>query len=152
MFNIEDFVKESNRIEGIHRAPTPKEIEAHVLFIRISHITVKDIETFVSIMQPGAKLREKSGMNVRVGKYRPPPGGEHIRQGLGILLRDIRNGKVSPYDAHSLYEELHPFTDGNGRSGRVLWLWMMGEVPRIGFLHKWYYQSLDNYRATKGDE
>lgn len=29
----------------------------------------------------------------------------------------------------------------HGRSGRMLWMWMMREAP-LGFLHTWYYQSL----------
>ena len=45
------------------------------------------------------------------------------------------------------YETLHPFMDGNGRSGRILWAWQMIEhniAPglSLGFLHAYYYQTL----------
>jgi len=33
LFSFEDFVRESNRIEGIHRDPTPDEIAATVKFV-----------------------------------------------------------------------------------------------------------------------
>ena len=38
--------------------------------------------------------------------------------------------------------------DGNGRSGRVLWLYNMGGIERVplGFLHTFYYQALDASR------
>ena len=40
----------------------------------------------------------------------------------------------------------HPFTDGNGRSGRALWLWQMNNHAPFGFLHTFYYQTLENSR------
>lgn len=40
--------------------------------------------------------------------------------------------------------------DGNGRSGRAIWAWMRLKENRdpfqLGFLHSFYYESLENYR------
>jgi Fic family protein len=53
----------------------------------------------------------------------------------------------SPYQQHHQYESLHPFTDGNGRSGRTIWAWHMMRVGRdpfaLPFLHRFYYQALE---------
>ena len=51
---------------------------------------------------------------------------------------------ASPFAVHVAYENLHPFMNGNGRSGRALWLWHMGGIEKVplGFLRTWYYQSL----------
>ena len=82
-------------------------------------------------------------MNVRVGSYRPPEGGPAIRQRLQELLNRVNERKISEFDAHVCYETLHPFTDGNGRSGRAIWLWQNSGYAPLGFLHSFYYQTLE---------
>jgi Fic/DOC family protein len=146
------FVAESNRIEGINRLPTDGELLAHQEF----EPTIEGLRTFTQRLDPGIELRELKGLNVRVGSYYPPPGGPAIRTNLEDLLLDVfsrgrdPDGSMTPFELHQEYEHLHPFTDGNGRSGRALWLWHMFKVDaaagrralEIGFLHTWYYQSL----------
>lgn len=80
-------------------------------------------------------------------------GGPKIRAALNLLLQEINNGD-DPYRTHQTYERIHPFTNGNGRSGRALWLWSMNKnkklhyVMKLGFLHNWYYQSLEHEEST----
>lgn len=141
------FVRESNRIEGIHRDPTKDELVATAQFVALDETpTVSDLIDFVKVIQPNAVPRFTQGRDVRVGNHIPPRGGPHVQAALLTLLGEIEAGTHSPYTAHQAYEHLHPFTDGNGRSGRALWLWMVGGHAPLGFLHSWYYQSLDGYR------
>lgn len=145
-----DFVTESNRIEGILRAPAQEEIAAHDAVLACETLRVADLVAFVGVCQPDARLRGTNDVpRVRVGNYIAPRSGPHIVDWLADLLARIKSGAASPWHAHVEYETLHPFTDGNGRSGRAVWLWQMTLIGRqrqalgLGFLHAYYYQTLD---------
>ena len=106
-------------------------------------ITIAELIWFVKVHQPGATLRNLSGLDVKVGNYFPPKGGPEIEKSLERLLADMNT--ISSYHAHIAYEKLHPFTDCNGRSGRMLWAWQERDIS-LGFLHAFYYQTLAHSR------
>ncbi len=104
---------------------------------------------------------------VRVGQYRPPPAD--AVSGLMFELLEWWNGaaqKLSPVLSsailHYRFEAIHPFADGNGRTGRALALW---ELYRRGFdthhifsvdEYYWedrpqYYSALDKVRKDGDD-
>ncbi|HEY4355933.1 MAG TPA: Fic family protein [Acidobacteriaceae bacterium] len=148
MTTLLHFIRESNRIEAITREPTDEEVQAHASLLEKQHIEIEDLETFVAAVAPGNVLRAKRGLDVRVGGHLPPPGGTQIINMLSDVL-SFQHAST-PFAVHCNFERLRPFTDGNGRSGRALWLWMMKRQSRyeyalkLGFLHAWYYQTLEN--------
>ncbi len=155
-----DFIKESNEIEGITSYDEAAQYDAYQRFMHLDSISIGDIETLAfrlyqtSMDTNGNKpvIRRKKGQNVRVGNHRPQDGGYEIQHKLQILLMSINDEKNSThaFNLHCEYEKLHPLTDCNGRTGRALWGWLMLKDDysfRLGFLHKWYYQSLDNLRS-----
>lgn len=160
---LESFVKESNYIEGIYNV-TQVEIAAHMSFLDLDVVRVRDLTELCALLA-GARLRGDRGMDVMVGDHVPPPGGPAILSALRELLekaQDHEYGKPrpTPWAIHREYETLHPFMDGNGRTGRALWLWMhlrddptywvrmrSGEHYR-GFLQLFYYETLSQTRLS----
>lgn len=147
---IRYFMRESNKIENILREPTEAELTATASFLGLQEIHIEDLENYVSVCQPGHRIRDRIGDDVRIGNHYPPPGGARIPNRLREILEHA-NAMVDPYHVHVDYEMLHPFTDGNGRSGRMLWAWQMVRQDiwpglNLGFLHAFYYQALDHSR------
>lgn len=144
MPGLAEFVAESNRIEGIGGAPN---VEPSRAFLSLSEPSLDDLCGFVRD-EAGAELRIEPNMNVMIGNHRPPPGGPQIAIELHTLIRQVIDNDATPFSIHRRYETLHPFMDGNGRSGRILWAWQMIHhqiAPGLclGFLHAFYYQTLD---------
>jgi Fic family protein len=84
-----------------------------------------------TIKQESGGIRKKSGTRItnRITEeviYTPPEGEQHIRFLLGNL-EQFANRRDDPLDPllkmaviHYQFEAIHPFHDGNGRTGRIL--------------------------------
>ena len=91
----------------------------------------------------------KTSLTAAITKVLAQKGGAKYRDYASIDNTPEEKARGITINAtHVEYETLHPFTDCNGRSGRMIWLWQMLKQDRLvaglSFLHSWYYSSLEN--------
>jgi Fic family protein len=108
------------------------------------------------VMDQGSAGRYRS-IHVRVGRYTPPPP-EDVSGLMFELLTwwNKESTRLSPILSsaiiHYRFEAIHPFADGNGRTGRALALW---ELYRRGFdthhifsVDEFYWEDRPRYYAA----
>lgn len=125
---------------------------------RLTHEAVFRLHAIIAgeVMDQGEAGRYRT-IRVRVGGYVPPPPEEV--SGLMFELLEWWNGAaanespvLSSAILHHRFEAIHPFADGNGRTGRALALW---ELYRRGFdshhifaVDEFYWEDRPRYYAA----
>lgn len=143
-------------------------VEKHAKKKTLRHEDIFDLHRLLAgkVMDQGEAGRYRT-IQVRVGRHCPPAAADV--SGLMFELLEWWNKKapeLSPVLSSSIlhyqFEWIHPFADGNGRTGRALALW---ELYRRGFdshhifsvdEYYWedrpaYYRALDAVRDDGGD-
>lgn len=123
---VREFVRFSNRIAGITREPTAAEIGAHRGLLAANSLRVENLELFIRHVAPGAGLRDRASAPADEEVALAPPT---LRDDLTKIVLAARNKSASPARLHRIYSKLRPFTDGNGRCARALWMWQMMRQP-----------------------
>jgi len=139
------FAKQSNEIESI-TSPIRHAIHKAALETLLKHsvIDIEAIRKFVAIVEPSATYRAESKVTVWIGgKEGLSPS--KINSKLVLVLAAINSGEGTTYKSHLDYQNIHPFTDCNGRSGRAIWLWQKHNLNnytgRNLFLQEYYYDT-----------
>lgn len=122
----------------------------HAKVLKLHHIMADQV------MDQGA-AGEYRTIRVKVGDY-IAPAPEKVRPLMSELLEwwNKSSAKISPILSsaivHHQFETIHPFADGNGRTGRMLSLW---EVYRRGFdnhhifsIDEFYWEDRARYYAA----
>lgn len=122
--------------------------------IPFSETVIKQIHTLVLMDRP-----EDRGIYRRIpvrimGAYHTPPEPVLVPEKMEKLVKEFTNTKMHPIESaalfHLKFEGIHPFVDGNGRTGRLilnLFLMQNGYPPiNVKFSdRKRYYEAFDVY-------
>ncbi|BDD07542.1 Fic family protein [Aureibacter tunicatorum] len=165
----DDIFKESLNIDSYVNASS-KEVENYISALKRGYaiineygmLTSNHIVEIQSVLEknkagfrsvPGTSLKnQKTGEII----YEPPQHPDIIKDLMANLEQFINDEEMSDYDPiikmaiiHFQFESIHPFYDGNGRTGRiinVLYLVLSGllEMP-ILYLSRYVIQNKDQY-------
>jgi Fic family protein len=146
------------RREVVNYFAALRHIEKHAGKKAIAHEDVLRLHKIIAgqVMDQGEAGRYRT-IRVRVGSYVAPP--PELVPGLMLELLEWWNresGSLSPVLSsaivHYQFEAIHPFADGNGRTGRALALW---ELYRRGFdthhifsVDEYYWEARPRYYAA----
>lgn len=166
LFPAAIYICQSNEIEGIYSEEADLEYIAaweHAVNIyiassggglsRFSHEYICEIQGMLCAHQEDLKPEYKGAyrkVNVQVGG-RICPKWEDVPELMEEWLVEWKSQTSSALDMHVAFERVHPFADGNGRTGRLLY-WIdcltRGETPIL-------FTSADRfsyYRLFKNEE
>lgn len=145
--DIREYIRQSNLIENIDiESEIDQSLKAWELFSTdiMSHDLIKQAQKVITSNyldeKYQGKYRGEVAVNVRVGEHHAADHSE-VNQLMESWLSDLP--KMTPLIAHIRFEIIHPFVDGNGRVGRMIYWWhclQLGGEPKL-----YTYDKRDQY-------
>ena len=152
-----------------HKDPAAKEVISYkeAIWLGVKRLEERPfittnlcIELVQCIKQNSAGIRTSSGTKLANPKgeiiYTPPAGENSIREKLADFEKFVnQNDQLDPLIkmavAHYQFEAIHPFFDGNGRTGRILLLLQLKmekllDIPAL-FLSEYIIENKEAYYA-----
>jgi len=156
---VTEFLRESNAIERVYDDDALTDAKNAWEYLQqqdeLTHEVIKTThERLLENRQPDI-AGEYRNVHVRVGQDIPPKPAA-VKPLVTDLLTEEVTTAVEAIEWHVTFEKIHPFADGNGRAGRLIYLWhcleQLGVPPvmwREDDVHGYY--ALFQTAASPGD-
>lgn len=138
---LEQFIRESNHIEGEDDLPIDEEALAKFLANDLTEENLHEYHKSVSWNQEwSGKYRD---CDVFIW-WKKAPSSFLLWNMMDDFLKWL--SKLDARQAHNRFEMIHPYQDFNGRMGRAIWLHKCQDnyTGKLSFLHTYYYQTLSH--------
>lgn len=131
MVDVEEFLRESNAIEDVYSEEALEDSLQAWEYLKqqeeLTHNVVKEAHRLIlGNLQPEI-AGEYRDIQVYVADH-VPPNPEVVHLKMDELLEQIPETGEGAVNWHISFETIHPFADGNGRIGRLLYLWQCRQL------------------------
>lgn len=129
-FDIKKYIKASNEIEGIYSEEEDAQSLLAWAYLEqltlLAHADIMRVQKMITLHQTDLKPNERgyyrgmagNNVNVTVGG-RLAPDQSLVPELMQGWLADVPF--MTPLTGHIRFESIHPFRDGNGRTGRMIY-------------------------------
>lgn len=90
----------------------------------LNGLQLAHIERLAFYAKPHLNAGGYRKFNVVIGDSHPPNWRDVPR----LMTQLIKQRHLSPLEFYKEYEEIHPFADGNGRTGKIFYNWINGTL------------------------
>ena len=165
---LNEFLKESNAIEGVYTEKAQKDAYKAWKFLEtyeeLSENRIREVHRLLMINLNKRIAGEFRKVNVRVGIHIMPQPKTILSKLENLIFYFIPKNEEEIKKWHVLFENIHPFEDGNGRVGRILMNWhrIKNNLPILTIhtgieqfeYYDWFKESIDisSYFLNKNEQ
>jgi Fic family protein len=163
---LADLVAASNAIERIDAIAGEPAYDDHLAAAALALDGECDPRTLHAVLtrrlSPAHEVGALRRIAISIGGERPPEPGPHIAIHFGRLMeqlvagpRDNEDPEAAAARLHHEFQAVHPFSDANGRTGRLLWNALRARsglpllVIRPGEEQRAYFAAIREYRRDR---